>query len=82
MSRKATGLVELYLGSTGKRNRRLIGSTVVDEWNSAIHGHVIQLKPAPKPNAEPKKTRKAKADQAEKSDPLMTEYPADKASRD
>ena len=82
MSRKATGLVELYLGSAGKRKRQsLIGSTVVDDYNSAIHGRVIQLKLALKPNAEPKKTRKAKAE-AEKFDPLVTEYPAVKAGRD
>jgi len=79
MSRKATGLVELYLGSTGKRWRHsLIGSTVVDEYSSTIHGRVIILKLAPKP-AETKKPRKAKA---EKFDPLVTEYPAVKASRD
>ena len=77
MSRKATGLVELYLGSAGKRKRQsLIGSTVVDDYNSAIHGRVIQLKLAPKPNAEPKKPRKPKS---EKFDPLVTEYPAVKA---
>jgi len=78
VSRKATGTVELYLGSTGKRWRQsLIGSTVVDDYSSTIHGRVIILKLAPKP-AEPKKPRKAKAE-AENFDPLVTEYPAVKA---
>jgi len=81
VSRKATELEELLLGASEKRKRRsLIGGTVVEDYNSNLHGgRVVIVKLPPKPKAEPKKPRKAKA---EKFDPLMTEYPAVKATRD
>ncbi len=59
MSKKATGLVELYLGpsGSGKRGRRqsLVGGTVVEDYNSNLHGgRVVVVRLVPKAAKAPK----------------------------